>query len=134
MRTTFFAAILFHLSSILAFGDGLNATDQAALADTQNLLNNQARLSEFTKGNPNAASALDQIKKLTNNDPKKQAEIKQLSSDIFANMTKASNGNDAAMMTKLQEGLRNPASFMQSLSPEQQAKIKAMAAEIDGKK
>lgn len=131
MRILFFSAALFFSQSALA---ELTAEQKAALANTQELLGSQAQLSEFTKGNPKAAGALDEVKRLTNNDPKKQAEINQISSDIFKSMAQKSNGDDNAMMNQLQEGLRNPASFMQSLTPEQQARIKAMAAEIDAAK
>jgi hypothetical protein len=134
MRTSFFATLIYLFSATFAFSGTLDKNQQAALADTQDLLKNQARLSEFTKGNPDAAGALDKIKQLTNNDPKKQDELKAISSDIFASLTNNTSGNDAAMMGKLQEGLRDPASFMRSLTPAQQARIKAMAAEIDGKK
>lgn len=128
---TLFIFLTFALSTAQAAE--LDAQQKAALADTQNLLNNQARLSEFTKGNPDAANALNQFKQLTGGDPQKQAQLQKLSSDIFTNITKQTGGNDAAIMQKLQEGLRNPASFMQSLTPEQQAQLKAMAAEIDKK-
>lgn len=125
-------AILFALALSLP-AHALDKETDDALKDTEDLLTNQQRLDAFAKENPDAKNALGDLDKLTGGDPKTQAEVQAISAAVFRDMVKANNGDDAAVMLKLQEGLKNPGAFLQGLSPEQRAKIKAMAAEIDAK-
>lgn len=109
----------------------LDKDDEAALRDTQKLLGDQAALKAFTKDNPDAAKALDQTKELTKGNPQQQAELNNISSSIFADMVKNNNGDSAAIQNQLQQALKDPSSFLNSLSPEQQARIRGLASEID---
>lgn len=112
---------------------GMDKESEDALKDTEDLLTNQQRLDAFAKDNPDAKNALADMNKLTGGDPKAQAEVNALSAAVFKDMVKANNGDDAAVMQKLQDGLKNPGVFLESLSPEQRAKLKSLAAEIDEK-
>jgi hypothetical protein len=111
----------------------LDKEQQDALKDTDDLLTNQQRLDAFAKENPDAKNALGDVKKLTGGDPKAMAEVNAISSSVFQDLVKGSGGDEAAVMQKLQEGLKNPAAFMQNLSPEQRARIQKLGAEIDAK-
>ncbi|HEY8280257.1 MAG TPA: hypothetical protein VIH99_11580 [Bdellovibrionota bacterium] len=130
MRTIYSLFLVF-LVSMPAFA--LDKNDEQALKETQNLLSDEKALAEFTKGNPAAANALDQVKIMTGGDATKQAEIKNISSSIFTDMVKANNGDPAAIQSQLQNALKDPQAFMKSLSPEQQKRIRDLASELEKK-
>lgn len=121
------AALLFCASPAFA----LDQADEAALKETQALLQNQDRLDAMAKGDPEAGKALERVKTLTNNDPKKAAEINAISSSVFSDMVKSSNGDMVTMQDQLQKALNDPKAFMNGLSPEQQKRIRELASEID---
>ncbi len=111
----------------------LDQTDEDALKDTQALLHSQQRMEDFAKTNPDAQKALGDVHRLTNGDPAAKAEINSISSAVFEDMVRSNNGDSAALQLKLQQALKDPKAFMQTLSPEQQARIRALASEIDAK-
>ncbi len=124
------AVFFFYGSSANALEGG----DQAALNDTQKLLHNQQALDNFTKDNPDAAKTLDQVKQITGGNKQQIGAVNDISSDIFADMVRANPNDSAAIFTKLQQALKDPKGFMNNLTPEQQARIRGLASEIDKKK
>jgi len=119
------------LSTGLALATGLSADDQEALRKTQALLQNPNALKG--DGNADEKAALAEISKLTNGDPKAEAQIHGLSADIFGDVVKKNNGDSSAIMKSLLEAQANPQKFMESLSPAQRAEIRRIAGEIDPK-
>jgi len=111
----------------------LDPADEAALLDTQAMLSDQQAMAAFAQGNPEALKALSQMDQLTGGDPRQKQEMSGISSAIFADMMRSSGGDSAAVLGKLQNALKDPQGFMNSLSPEQQKRIRALAAEIEEK-
>jgi hypothetical protein len=109
----------------------LDKDDEAALADTQKLLSDQQALDAFAKDNKDAQNALGQVDQLTGGNQAQKAEVNAIASSAFADMIKAENGDNAAVLLKLQQGLKNPAAFLKTLSPENQARLRQLGAEID---
>lgn len=128
MKTLLIASLFFLPAITQAFDEA----DEQALAEVQALLQNPQVL-KGPAGNPNEKAALAEIEKLTKGDPKAQQEIHQLSSDIFTDMVQKNGTGEGAIMKSLLEAQQNPAKFMQSLTPEQQRKIRELASEIDKK-
>jgi len=129
MKLPFTLGLVFLFSCTAALA--LDKADEDALKDTQGLLNDQKRLEELGKTDAEAGKALNQVKMLTQSDPKKQAELNAISSSIFANMVKSNNGDTITMQDQLQKALADPKAFMNGLSPEQQKRIRDLASEID---
>ena len=128
MRTLLIACLFF----LPAISPAFDEVDGQALAEAKELLQNPQTL-KGPAGNPNEKAALVEIEKLTKGDPKAQQEINQLSSDIFADMVKKNGSGEEVIMKSLLEAQQNPAKFMQSLTPEQQRRIRELASEIDKK-
>ena len=112
-------------------GHALDANDEDALKDTQKLLGDEAALRAFAKDNPDALNALGQVDKLTQGNKAQKTEVNAISSDIFASMVKDQNGDSGAIQAKLREALKDPKGFMNSLTPEQQARIRGLASELE---
>mgnify|MGYP003342434786 CR=1 FL=1 len=85
----------------------------------------------FAKDNPDALNALGQVDKLTQGNKAQKTEVNAISSDIFASMVKDQNGDSGAIQAKLREALKDPRGFMNSLTPEQQARIRGLASELE---
>lgn len=109
----------------------LDPADEAALKETQALLNSPAQMEKLGATEADAGKALEQVKKMTNNDPKKAAELNAISSAIFEDMVKSSNGDSAGIEEKLQQALKDPKAFMNSLPADQQQRLRGLASEID---
>lgn len=117
------------LSSGRVNAENLSAEDQAALKDTQALLKNPAALKGLVGDDERAALAA--IENLTKGTPGADGKIYDVSSEIFASIVKKANGDSAEIQRLLLEAQANPKKFMESLSPEQQAKIRAVAGQIE---
>lgn len=128
MRNLLIAGLLFLPFTALASDE----VDEKALAEVQALLQNPEVL-KGPAGNSSEKAALAEIEKLTKGDSKAQQEIHQLSSEIFTDMVKKNGSDEGVVMKALLEAQQDPGKFMQSLSPEQQKKIRDLASEIDKK-
>jgi hypothetical protein len=119
--------LFFTATSVLALEKG----DEEALSNTLKLMNDPNAMSAYASGNGDASRALDQANQLTHGNKAQQAELMNLSSIIFADMVKQSNGDAVAIQSKLQQAMKDPNSFMKTLSPEAQSKLRQLAAEMD---
>jgi len=126
-------ACLFTLSILGRSAFALDQTDQDALKDTEKLLGDQKRMEELGKSDAEAGKALNQLKQITGNDPKAQAEVNNIASTVFSDMVHKNNGDTVSMHDQLQKALADPKAFMNSLPPEQQKRIRDLASEIDKK-
>lgn len=116
-----------------SFAFALDQADDDALKDTQKLLGDQKRMEELGKTDAEAGKALNQLKQITGNDPKAQAEMNAIASSVFSDMVHKNNGDTVSMHDQLQKALADPKAFMNGLPPEQQKKIRELASEIDKK-
>ena len=123
--------LLFAFTSLPALA--LDQNDEDALKDTHKLLGDQKRMEQLGRTDAEAGKALNQLKQLTGNDPKAQAEMQGIAASVFDDMVRKNNGDTVSINDQLQKALADPKAFMNGLSPEQQARIKGLAAEIDQK-
>jgi hypothetical protein len=121
-------ASLFLLFTSTAFA--LEPGDQEALKDTQRLLADPAALQQFAKDHQDANQAMQQISEITKGNEQQSGELSAISSRVFADIVKESNGDSATMQMKLQMALKDPAAFMRTLSPEQRARIVNLTSEL----
>jgi hypothetical protein len=94
---------------------------------TQQFLKDKKQREEFANQDKNAKKAVDNVKALTNGNEQTEQKIYELSSEIFNNL----GDSPEAMMKAIEEAQRNPAEFAKKFSPEQQKKLKEIAAEIE---
>ena len=80
-----------------------------------------------------AERLLQQVQKLTGDDPHRQAQVNSITSDVFADLVREKNGDTAAIQERLEKAMADPKGFMNSLSPAQQEKIRSLAREIEAK-
>ena len=57
--------------------------------------------------------------------------MNDIASSVFTDMVHQNNGDTVTMHDQLQKALSDPKAFMNGLSPEQQKRIRNLAAEID---
>jgi hypothetical protein len=126
-----FAFILALSASTSAFA--LDQTDQDGLKDTQALLGDQKRMEEMGRTDAEMGKALNQLKQISGNDAKVQAEVNAVASSVFSDMAHKNSGDSVSIHDQLQKALADPKAFMNGLSPEQQKKIRDLASEIDKK-
>ena len=110
--------------------DDLLSVSPAVL--TQRLMTDPAKREKALAGDAKAAEADAKLREITNGDPKKVEAMYQMASQIFGEMAAKHvadpDGGDKAMEKIMADAQRDPAAFMKTLSPEQQAQIEAMAA------
>jgi hypothetical protein len=104
------------------------------LKETQNFLQNPQQLEAFANYNPEAWMILEQLKAMTNNDPKKMQEINQMASGVFTEAVKNNKGSASAGLGTMGAGDGSSKGIFESLSPEQQAKIRELSKEYDAQK
>ncbi len=137
MLKTTLTLLAFFLHSATAHA--LDAASAEALRKTQAMMNDPAAVQKFAGTNAQAQSALDKAKAATGNDPKKLQELNSISSEIFGtivrrNQDASGNVDNQKLEQQLNAAMRDPAKFMQSLPPEQRARIQQLAAEVEKSK
>ena len=118
MKSIFACLLALSFSNTSAFA--LDQNDEDALKDTQKLLGDQNRMNELGRTDAEAGKALNQLKSISGNDPKVQAEMNTIASSVFTDMVQNNNGDTVTMHDQLQKALADPKAFMNGLSPEQQ--------------
>ncbi len=124
------------LLPIIAFaGEAENQEKEVkeALEQTKMLLNDTAFQNGY-KSDPNAQEAHGKVKEIVGSNSRQQQEIYSLSSEAFEKIVADAKGDPAKIMEVLQKAQADPKAFMRSLPPEQQARIRELASEIDKKK
>ncbi len=122
---------------LLSHGEHAQASDAEtveALQKTQSVLNNSKDRNDFIKNNGKAKDADDFALKAAGGDANKKNEIYNISSEVFAELVKANNGDMAKVQQQLMEALKNPEGFANSLSPELRKKIRSVSGEPSSKK
>lgn len=113
---------------------GAHAADKSDgedLKNLQTLLANPNAVREFAKGNKDALGALDQVNELTKGNQAQQVEINNIGSTILSDMDNKSNHDPMSIESQLQQALKDPKAFLQALPPEQQARIRNLASDLD---
>jgi hypothetical protein len=129
MKFLFLASLLV----LPSFALGFEEADEEALAEVQALLKNPQTEQLPVVGNEQQKAALQKLNELSKESPGVTKEINQLSSSVFTDMVKKHGGGEEAIHKALMEAQQDPKKFFQSMSPEQQRKIRELASEIDKK-
>lgn len=106
----------------------------AALKDVQDLLRTESKRNEVIKVSPKAQQADDFALQAVGGNQALKNDIYDVSADVMATVKELSGGDAAKMNELLQKALQNPAAFLKSLPPEQQAKIRDIAAKTEKQK
>ena len=107
----------------------LDEHTQFGVTETQKVLIEPEKRKE-TFGDPNAAKANQDLQKLTGGDVVIDQEIWELAADLMPMLAGEGDGDPTAMLKFLDDMKRNPASMAGKFSPEQRAKLKAIADKI----
>ncbi|MBT4762344.1 MAG: hypothetical protein HOO06_11650 [Bdellovibrionaceae bacterium] len=125
---------LFFSTPIMAEDKILDIHSQKALQQTTELLNNAQQrenaISETQAGKDNHAAIL----KLNGGDKQNTDDIYQLSSQIFKDIVKKSNGDANKMQELLLEAQKNPEAFASSLSNSQKNQLRNISSDIEKSK
>ena len=105
-----------------------------ALKQTQDLLNNKLLREQQLKNNPNYNKAMGKVNAITGGDPIKNEQMMNIASEVFGDLVKGRGGDTEAVKKMLEQGMRDPASFLNSLPAEQRRKIKELADKIENGK
>jgi len=97
--------------------------------ETQKLLVNPEQRKQ-TFEDPNANKANQDLQKLTGGDVVIDQEIWELTAELVPMLAGEGNGDPAQMVKFLDDMKRNPTSFAGKFTPEQRAKLKAIAEKI----
>ena len=125
-----FIIILSFLSSILtvahAEDDGKKSFDDS-LNKTQDLLRSKEQRNGALK-ETDAAKKVDERVKQMAPDSKTEQEYYDLAADIMNNYRDAKD--EEAMKKSIDDGGRDPSAFLNGLTPEQKAKVKALSEKL----
>lgn len=103
----------------------------AALKKTQELMKNQSLREQKLKDDKGYKQAMDKVNSLTGGDVKKNEQMMDLSSDVFGSLVNDQNGDIDAVKKLLDQGMRDPAGFLNNLPANQRERILKMADEIE---
>ena len=119
----------------VALGNGLDSNAQESLQETQKILTNPMLRNKSVQdlNTPASKDALNNAHKLGDATGQTEA-LFQLSSQVFEQMVKESNGDSAKLEKMMPEAQKNPEKFFNSWSPEQKAKVSEIANKIENKK
>ena len=107
----------------------LDNASQAALTQTQQLMNSPEERQKYINDHPNAQKVDQNVSRLTGT-PENQQAIYKLASQILATQASQANGDITQMKLNNAEAEKNPEAFFNSLSPEQQKAIRDLASQI----
>ena len=102
---------------------------ESGVKETQKLLVDPAKRKEIF-GDPKANKANQDLQKLTGGDAQIDQEIWELASELVPMLAGEGNGDPAQMLKMLDDMKRNPTSLAGKFTPEQRAKLKAIADKI----
>ncbi len=125
-----YLALALLLAATPALAEELDAATLKALQDTQNVLKNPAlRAAQPEAKSPDAQAVQKQIEILGGGGANSEA-IYGLASDVMADLVKKSAGDPDKMQQILNQALKNPEAFANSLSPQQQQQIRELAKKL----
>lgn len=108
----------------------LDEPSEKALRETQELMTNPEQRQAAIEKSPSGKAADQRVKNLLGGDKGMTDEVYALAAEVFGQVVKDANGDPQKMEAMMTEFQRDPASFAKSWTPEQQAKLKALANKI----
>ncbi len=125
--------LILFVSSISLAQKTLDQHVQHGVQETQKLLVNPEQRKEIF-GDPKANKANQDLQKLTGGDMVIDQEIWELAAELVPMLAQDGNGDPAQMIKLLDDMKRNPTSLAGKFTPEQRAKLKAIAEKIQKSK
>ncbi len=104
------------------------------VAEAQAFLKNEQRREELFKKDEKAKEADTFAGQAVGGDKASKEELYSISADIMAQLVKEGKQDPAKMQEILKKALVNPEAFTKSLSPEIQARIKAVADKTESQR
>jgi hypothetical protein len=117
-----------------AFSERVVKAEEDPLEETQKLLQDATRRAGVIQGDSRAQDADRQADAVVGGDAAKKEELYQISSEAFSSLEKQNGGDPQAMGQALLKAQQDPEGFFKTLSPENQAAIRAMARELEAQK
>ena len=108
----------------------MEPASEQALLQTQALLRDRKARAEAISKDPKAKKTDEQLKKLAGGSDSAVDAIYDLSADIMETITRQAGGDSEKMRELLVDALRDPAKFVGKFSPEQKAKLGAIAGQV----
>jgi hypothetical protein len=136
-RSILFPLCLIAMSFICAAGlaraGQLDPSNQDAVNQTKQVMTDPEKLKAATANDPQAKQADENAERLMGNKTD-TADLYKLSADIFGNVASDANGDPAKMQESLNQALKNPAGFADSLTPDQAAKLHQLTNKVESRK
>lgn len=107
----------------------LDPASKSALEQTLKVLNDPAARGKAIQGSPEAAAADKQVQSVGG--AENSDRMYQIAGVIMTELVTKTNGDPAALQALLQKAQKNPAEFLQSLSPAAQKQIKDLGAKLE---
>lgn len=109
--------------------DSMDSASVDALLNTLQTLTIPAQREKAVQENSNAQLADKQVKALAGSEANTQ-QVYELAAEIFQTLVEKNKGDPLAALKQLQNAKDDPKSFMESLTPAQKAKLKAISQKI----
>lgn len=129
MRRLLLIPLILAYTGVLSAED-LDADTLKALEQTQNIMKDPAlRAAQPEAQGPQAAALQAQLKALGGT-AQDQEQIFQIAAQVMGDLTKKTQGDPAQMQKVLDQAMKNPEAFGQSLSPQEQQQIRDLAKKL----
>ena len=129
MRSIVLSFLLISFKPI-ASAEELDKASQEALSQTQQLLTNLSERKEAVNKDPKAKAADSMVDQAIGFEGENKDAVYQLASEVFADLVKQTGGDGKKMQELISDFKRDPAAFAEKWSPEQKAKLKAIADKV----
>jgi hypothetical protein len=122
-------ALLSYTFALAEDSDGLDKASQEALLKTQQMLSDPKLRKDAISKDTKAQEVDAKVQSLAGSSGSADA-IYGLSADIMDSLVKESKGDPVIMQKLINEAMKDPAGFAEKWTPEQKAKLKAIAHDI----
>lgn len=132
VHSLFMSAVISLSMTVVA--EELHKVDAEALEKTVQLLNSSAQRQEVIENSDQAKRSDDMVRKMMGGNEQNVDETYKVAAEIFRGLAKDNNGNLQDIMQAVGQAQQNPEGFYKTLSPEQQAMIKALGEKAEAQK
>ena len=135
-KIAFFLAFYFVLPSVVmqrSFADDLDEFSNQALVETQHILVDQNSRQNAIAQSAAAHQADSQVRSIAGT-PQNAQEMYKISSDVFGEIVKKSQGNPAQVEETVDDLKSNPQNLYQNISESSRLKIKELSEKISNER
>ncbi len=118
----------------LMLAGSFTRADEDALVQAQKLLQDASQRVEVLQKDTQARAVDRQVDAVVGADPAKKEKLYQISSQALGDLERQKGGDPEAMAKALEQAQKDPEGFFKTLSPENQAAIRAMARDLEARK